>query len=153
MRVLIIGDVQKLATEFASQGALVRLFKDVVSYRQVVDEVFSLETDLPVVVGDLSLIRESGRLAKFLEEAAPERIVCLASRDCFDSVVLARISRKVKDPSIPEFSGSVDVVKAVEAATNIPVRWDKVLENDPFDVPMIMGAVTSSNRRRALGLL
>lgn len=150
MRVLIIGDVQKMATDFERQGALVRLFKDTNTFRTVVQEVFSLETSLPVVVGDLALIRESGRLAKFLEEAVPENMICLASRDCFDSVVLARISRRIKQPTVPSFTGQIDSKKRKEALLSYPVRWDLLLQHDPFFLPFALEAVKSPHKRRLI---
>lgn len=153
MRVLIIGDVQSIATNFEKQGALVRLFRDVQTFRQVEEETFSLVSRVPLVIGDLSLVRGSGRLAKYLEEASPEEIICLASRDCFDAVVLARITKKVKERSVPDFLGKTDCRKAREGLLTNPVRWDRVLASNPFLLPMAMGAVRSRNRKKIVGML
>lgn len=153
MRVLIVGDVQSLANNFAKQGALVRLFKNAETFRTIVQETFTLVTDKPLVIGDLALVRGSGRLAKYLEEAMPEKIICLASKDCFDQVVLARITRKIKEPSVSQFSGKVDVRKAREALMKHPVDWDVILESDPFICPLAIEAAHSPHRKRIAGMI
>jgi hypothetical protein len=69
-------------------------------FRELYSELGTLSTDRVIVVHDISDVGRTGVLCKWLEESSESRVLCLASRDNVDAVLLSRFTRVVKDGSV-----------------------------------------------------
>lgn len=114
---LIIGDIQE-SLRRVKWPHLLRRVETTEAFAEVYDEFTGLAQSRELVVHDVSLFSRSSRLAKFLEETN-HRVLCLASTDNLDRVLLSRFQRIYKrDTGADLFSGVEDKREAMSVVSS-----------------------------------
>jgi len=133
--VLFIGDIKETLGKL-SGDYLERVIRNADDFKEVYGEFAGLETPQALLIHDISCLRGSARLAKFLEDST-NRIVCCASIDNLDDMTLSRFYRVFKTPVSLRFRGTRNPkgLQRERGKEQIPLM-QQVLVHDPTVLPV-----------------
>lgn len=97
---IISEELAPLYRKFSAQGIIVNVVNNVSDLRAFISKYANVESDIPVVLSDLSRLgMYQSRLLKFVEENKSPLII-ISSQDCASRVLLSRFKKIIKYPRI-----------------------------------------------------